>query len=116
MNDEQRKVLEMLASNPQGYEYGEVADAAIGEIDRLREIVGQLPRTADGVPIIVGAVVFAVMRPISSRPWIRMASCDCVEAKGIRDRRHGIYVNLEDCYSTREAAEKARDGNDDHAD
>ena len=77
------------------------------EIERLTAIVERLPRTADGVPIMPDSdTVFAinqfgeifttiiVRNPVG---WI------------VRGNRH---INASKTYSTREAAEKARQAND----
>jgi hypothetical protein len=65
------------------------------EIERLRAIVDRLPKTADGVPIAPGQGVWTWF-PDRSQPETvtlqRIGAC-------------GVYAG---CYSTREAAEKAR--------
>jgi len=64
------------------------------EIERLRSIIGRLPKTADGEPVTPGVKVWTWLgdepvQEVTMHAWMR-----------------GVYVN---CYSTREAAEKARD-------
>lgn len=71
----------------------EILNAA-DEIDRLQAIVDQLPKTEDGVPIYPGMTV-----------WALIPGCEIsdVEAQAV-----GIGGVWRYCYSTREAAEKAR--------
>ena len=79
------------------------------EIDRLQAIVDRLPKTADVVPIVRGMQLWCV----------RHADKQIVEQKCLG--HDGIYVSArypktrstwwwgeQMCYSTREAAEKAR--------
>jgi hypothetical protein len=63
-------------------------------MDRLQAIVDRLPKTADGVPIAPGASV-----------WAWMGDAGIVETEIQRVGKGGWF---DACYSTREAAEKAR--------
>lgn len=91
-------------------------DGLLAEIERLRAIVDRLPKTADGVPVYVGDIVFvpygdgmygrgivdcrfhseaywyATIHPTMNRIPVEMAVC------------------IDYCYSTREAAERAAEG------
>lgn len=69
---------------------------AADEIERLRAIVDRLPKTADGVPIYPGMTVWALI------PGLEISDAE-VQVVGIG----GVWRY---CYSTREAAEKARKG------
>jgi len=77
---------------------------AIGEIERLRAIVDKLPKTADGATVVPGMDVFRCGGRLRSRammhyePWSSHCWEDCVCGPSVRSS-----------YSTREAAEKARD-------
>lgn len=78
---------------------------AIDEIERLQEIIGHLPKTADGVLIVPGISV-----------WLKTGknvTVDSVEVMldtiGWRDITGRPYLGSE-CYSTSEAAEAARKG------
>lgn len=61
--------------------------------DRLQAIVDRLPKTADGVPIYPGMTVFARLRCAVTEVDVPKVGCG------------GVYAQ---CYSTRDAAEKAR--------
>jgi hypothetical protein len=80
-------------------------EEATAEIERLQAIVGRLPKTADGVPIAPGDVV-----------WLIGSHCDPFQVTILNE----IVIRYPDketsshypswCYSTRKAAEQARAG------
>ena len=90
-------------------DYGEIkgpqfiADlqAVMAEVERLRAVVDRLPHTADGVPVLPGDTVCAVF------------GGDLVEEVTLQDWRHALPGKsggkYPGCYSTREAAEAARE-------
>jgi len=80
---------------------GDMCDAA-DEIERLRAIVDKLPKTADGVTVVPGMLLYhyATGRPLGN-----------VVTYTAGMRAHGQWAvaayPVGDCYSTREAAEAA---------
>jgi len=68
------------------------------EIERLRAIMDRLPKTADGVPIVAGMELWRVRADVVIH---RFAMISDVDVEG------SDPATL--CYSTREAAEKARE-------
>ncbi len=68
-------------------------DLAAEEIERLRAIVDKLPKTADGVIVAAGDLVW--------HPKCSSAPC---RVDGIAQAG---FFNVKDCYSTKEAAEAA---------
>ncbi|MDF1700818.1 MAG: hypothetical protein P1V36_06635, partial [Planctomycetota bacterium] len=89
------------------------ADAAEARVAELEAIVGRLPLTADGVRVVPGDL-----------PWfefdgaMRQADDISLDSRSNRDGSFGMafivgddceWIPLSDCYSTREAAEKARE-------
>ena len=64
------------------------------KIERLQAIVDRLPKTADGVPIVPGMEV-----------WSWMGDAGLMSTEITRIGKGGWFAA---CYSTREAAEKAR--------
>ena len=79
---------------------------AADEIDRMQAIVDRLPKTADGVPMYVGMKVWV---RCENRPDVAFRSFTILDIDGqtVGDVFSRL-VKFEDCYSTREAAEKAR--------
>lgn len=105
-----------------GCELGILVDAA-SELDRLNAIVERLPLTADGVPVVPGETQWAVFcydRDDPDEP-LRVSACNYVG--NASDWTDGIKWEIEDCgdcrcevigvYSTREAAEAAKEARDD---
>jgi hypothetical protein len=72
------------------------------ENKRLTEIVERLPKTADGVAVVPGMDLYEA-RDIFGETEIRKV--DSVATTTFPD-----VVIIEECYSTREAAEAAREG------
>ncbi len=88
---------------------GAIVLAAADEIDRLRAIVDKLPKTADGVVVKHGDTVFVlayregvewVCNRISPQPARMEILADCKDPYA--------KFPIGECYSTREAAEKAK--------
>jgi hypothetical protein len=87
---------------------------AIDEIERLRAIVDRLPRTADGVPVVPtrDQVYGGEKRTINRRAffsclhnWNTLPACENATAE-----EQAFPVPVSKCYSTHEAAERARKG------
>jgi hypothetical protein len=76
---------------------GHLNAAAAAEIERLRAIVDQLPKTADGVPMLPGSKVWTWL---GQNRAVREIDITYVRPKG-------VYKH---CYSSREAAEAAKGG------
>lgn len=92
-------------------------------VDRLQAIVDRLPKTADGVPVVPGMKVWhcanrhygphagelfpsvGITAHMNS-PYCLGENCYSEGCQG--DDGGGRTWNFEQCYSTREAAEKAR--------
>ena len=81
----------------------ESLEAKDRELEQLRAIVDKLPKTADGVPVVPGMMVWRVLLSgsLDYREVVSIISSDVVSLNDI-----GAYFG--DLYSTREAAEKAR--------
>lgn len=73
-------------------------------IDRLQEIVDRLPKTADGVPITPWMPVWIICSSGIASVRISWVSADQSRV----GTNSGWSAKPSDCYSTREAAEKAR--------
>lgn len=71
------------------------------EVKRLRAIVAKLPVTADGVPVGPGELVYTLY----GAEWYVQDATNA--ARSWRDGDPSGPINT--CYSTREAAEKARE-------
>jgi hypothetical protein len=84
--------------------------AILDELKKLKEIVGKLPKTKDGVPVV----------PMVDSAWICDPQTGCIaEARywdydrdhwGVQekfDHRVGFW-NVSECYSTHEAAERGK--------
>jgi len=69
---------------------------AAAEIERLQAIVDELPKTADGVPVVPG---MAVYRRDIGQAHVSVFSMGEVHFSG------GPTTHVDSCYSTREAAE-----------
>ena len=86
------------------------------EVERLEAIVRRIPLTADGVPVVPGDVVWGKIG-LSAREgvvvWHSGKSADGLSCfscgTGPQATEHTGYRSIDKCYSTREAAEKARD-------
>lgn len=90
-------------------------------IAELEAIVDKLPKTADGVPVAVGQEVFVIVNDEviddgTQKGGIAGACASWYVNPGgnfydaMVDWKSGYRRPLSDCYSTREAAEQARDG------
>lgn len=97
----QRYVAEKFLSS------ADVAKPLKAEIERLRAIVDKLPRTADGVPITPGMIVYYAAR---GQVWDEMASEMFISA-----RCSCPTPERWSWYSTPEAAKAARGGKEDDA-
>lgn len=80
---------------------------ANAEIERLRSIVDSLPKTADGVPIIPGMTLWLVVYNALGQQVYEAVPDVVVEGEYVRTWFGAIRSDR--CYSTREAAEAARD-------
>ena len=80
------------------------------ELGRLQAIIDSLPRTADGVPVIPGMRdLYVVIRPFGVR--VGMWRCELLLNVSTPD---GDYTyRAPEMYSTRKAAEAAKEGNND---
>ena len=99
------------------YNSGE-ADELFAEIDRLRKIVGKLPKTADGVPITLRQNLFAVIKMNDMPTVYEVVECGFVslfegDSDGDPDWYLGVVrdgngmeydVGTDQVYFTREAA------------
>lgn len=86
---------------------------AVGEIERLQAIVAKLPKTEDGVPVVVGMDVWAVWEGMVFRwkvmrmdidGWCWLKRIEPCDSPGSPE--HGTKV----FYSTPEAAEAGKAG------
>ena len=84
------------------------------EFVRLREIVDRLPKTADGVPVVQGDILFGVseidgriVRLTADEPTLWTAIEDLPD-EGVSDER--VWDFCVNAYSTREAALAASEG------
>jgi hypothetical protein len=76
------------------------------EIERLLAIVAKLPKTADGVPVVPGMRVWWVCNRAIWAGTVDGVTCDQVWLIPDEGEHWGTW-SPSDCYSTREAAEKA---------
>ena len=90
----------------------ERAEKAEAEIERLREIVDRLPKTADGVPITPWMNLYAPN--VDYDFWALAIVSDSdrpqIECRDVRGVEFGMCASL--CYSTREAAEAEKENED----
>lgn len=92
------------------------------EVERLAAIVERLPKTADGVPVAPHDIVYALLLADRwTRAGYRIVACDTAAwdtrspqavFQGVPDgNRPGqcevVHFDIEHCYSTREAAQRA---------
>jgi len=86
-------------------EIEEVCKLAYNRIEELEAIVERLPVTADGVRIVTGMFLWTNITGRAERFIAEIRACGEYEVRAI-----GLGRNLKatECYSTREAAEKAR--------
>lgn len=68
-------------------------------VAELEAVVAKLPKTKDRVPVVPGDVVY---HPNGQHSHV-------TDARGVRLYMTGEWVGVDTCYSTREAAEAARD-------
>ncbi len=96
------------------YEQAAEVLAAREEIEYLRGVVGKLPKTADGVPIVSGDKVWVWWESDKEGTlsrWFQITVLDTYHVnRGWVVSDNGSEFEPSDCYSTREAAEKARGG------
>lgn len=98
---------------------GELLNACASEIERLRAIVDKLPKTADGVAVIVhdGQVVYVfttlqgLFRPGQKASWHELVvrGFDGTRLEGFVAGSHIDAFFPEQCYSTQKAAESAKE-------
>ena len=108
MTDEQRKLLEQIQKHMSSgnddpgvfvrKQAPEAFEAALVEIDRLREIVDQLPKTVDGVPMAPGKKYYYDYCYRIAHESVQLCDMD------------GSRISGNSWHSTREAAEKSREG------
>lgn len=96
-----------------------ILSAIYERIERLQAIVDRLPKTADGVPYLPGDPLYepytAKCGHTLVREWLGGHTVEVADGAGTHIARRfghasGWLVRVEMCYSTREAAEKARQG------
>lgn len=94
-------------------EMSDTIEALRAENERLRAIVDRLPKTADGVPVGPGSVVWGCS------PHFLPPTGEHVREGAVVDKSDwavcldgGAIVALDRCYSTREAANAAREARD----
>ncbi len=88
------------------------------EIERLQAIVAKLPKTADGVPVVPGvdAVFWAGGDKRNCLVPLQASNCHYVLGPegyvrhSIKKHHSDEKVSIRKCYSTREAAEAAKEG------
>jgi hypothetical protein len=84
------------------------------EIERLHAIVDKLPKTADGVPTLPSnSTRLWYVHPYSGEVYERTYEVDLDDARShrshVRDERTEVtWISVRECYSTLEAAEKAK--------
>ena len=90
----------------------ERAEKAEAEIERLREIVDRLPKTADGVPVTPGMNLYApnVDYDFGALAIVSDSDRPQIECRDVRGVEFGMCASL--CYSTREAAEAEKENED----
>jgi len=98
LTDERR--AEIVRSMEQGpYMWTAEGEELLAELDRLRAMEDKLPKTADGVAVVPGMMVWyrtghhVVHRTVEMRAQLRNMAC----------------MSVSGCYSTREAAEAAKE-------
>lgn len=74
--------------------------------ERLQAIVDRLPKTADGVPIVPGGDYWS-NNDRGTFQW-SVVELHQTAASGTFHGSPCVYESYDECYSTREAAEKAR--------
>jgi len=90
--------------------YADIRDAA-AELERLEAIVAKLPVTADGVPVVPGERFWAEVPEGRPRNEYLIIKSDPIGIDCPRFHRPAgsIAIIHEECYSTRKAAEEARE-------
>ena len=85
-----------------------IAEVAIAEMERLQAIVAGLPTTADGVPVVPGMTLWDPVWP--DDPFgVQALLVFCPNARRSEWMCNDGEVDAAQCYSTREAADAARD-------
>lgn len=85
-----------------------VAACVAERIEELEAIVEKSIKTEDGVPVNVGDYVYTVTR--CGIVWQIVRAADGATALKIGDTCEQFWVPLSTCYSTRAAAEAAKEG------
>jgi hypothetical protein len=88
-------------------------DDALAEVERLRGVVDRLPKTKDGVPVTPGMLVYSVGRFGKNKTTTELL----VESSRVNPDENGnlrligspFMAKPHWCYSTREAAEAAKE-------
>ena len=117
MNDHVRELIQQWddGCGLHRADFEDIARAALEENESLRAIVAKLPQTADGVPVVPGmncATLDGVNGDIV-RDDVGVLAIICDGAEGecrltLRDLDGAEWdADVEDCYSTREAAQAA---------
>ena len=90
------------------YQAHDTLPCAKKEIERLQAVVDKLPKTADGVPAVLGMTLYYLhgCGGIHSDVIAGFTICSADPESSIWQ---GGEMDAEDCYSTREAAEKGGD-------
>lgn len=114
--EEAIKIVEIKANGRTRYMNQEpfLDEVLVIEIERLRAIVDKLPKTADGIPIALCETELWWLPPsyISTAPFF-LGKCFCITygyamTQAYVTCEQGCQQPLSECYSTPEAAEKAR--------
>ena len=80
------------------------------ECERLQAIVDLLKKTKDGMPVVPHYTTrLFYVHPGSGELYERTYEADMADARSCYDKDIAVvWVSVEDCYSTKEAAEAAR--------
>ncbi len=84
-------------------------DQLLAEVNRLRAIVAKLPLTADGAPIVPGMKVYFNSAILDQGEYGVLVDSVGLECVSVRTGGGECFMGFNSAYSTREAAEKARD-------
>lgn len=92
--------------------YDQDIPALIEEVRRLRAIVDKLPKTADGVTVVPGDVVWmlAMHGGVEGQPAELAVWETEVIDQDTDSREQTVCHSIAGCYSTSEAAEAAKEG------
>lgn len=95
------------------------SDKLLKELERLRELEDRLPKTADGVPVVPGDVLWGqdadggVVSIASGKGLMMLDDAESFDEPGYPMPEDSYYGKPSFCYSTKEAAEAARKGTND---